>query len=189
MIVYGGTFDPPHKGHSMLARYLSGRPEVERILMLVTPGNPLKQGRPLTPLTHRVEMCRLAMQGCAKVEVSDFEQTLPSPHYTIDTLRALVPLYPGKSMRLLVGTDNLLLLDHWKEPEALLSEFGIYAYPRPGFDISTGLPPGVALLKDAPQSEVSSTQIREALRGGKSASELIHPEVVDYIETHHLYGR
>lgn len=189
MIVYGGTFDPPHKGHSLLARYLSERPEVERILMLVTPGNPLKQGRPLTPLAHRVEMCRLGMQGCAKVEVSDFERTLPAPHYTIDTLRALASLYPGKSLRLLVGTDNLLLLDHWKEPEALLSEFGIYAYPRPGFDISSDQTPGVTLLKGAPQTEVSSTQIREALGCGKNVSELIHPAVVDYIETHHLYGR
>ena len=115
--VYSGTFDPIHIGHAAIAAYISALPEIERVLMLVSPLNPLKQDSTrLFSDRQRLEMARMAMAGDSRIEVSDLESELPRPNYTVNTLNALHTTYPDIAFRLVVGADNLRDIHLWKQP-------------------------------------------------------------------------
>lgn len=187
--VYGGSFDPPHSGHAMIASCVSQAEGIDALWLMVSPRNPLKTESELTEDRHRLEMTRLLAGPCRNVEASDFEFNLPVPSYTLTTLRTLREQYPGDSFILVIGSDNWLDFNRWRDTESIINEFGVLIFPRPGYPVDpTTLPKGVRLLRDTPVSEISSTFIRGWVEAGNDPVYLVPPAVADYIRRNRLYA-
>jgi len=188
--IFGGSFDPIHIGHAIIAQHIIGSGVVDRLWFMVSPVNPLKAGKQRqvadTDRLRMVEMVSRPMQG---VETSAFEFTMPRPSYTIDTLNALQAKFPDDEFYLVIGGDNWEVFDKWRSSEEILAKFHVLVYPRLGHDVV--IPDNLldrVMLVNAPIIELSSTQIRERLASGKSARYLVPDEVNDYIERHNLYS-
>lgn len=188
--LFFGSFNPVHVGHLMLAQYVVNASIADEVWLVVSPQNPFKSREELAPAEHRLSMARLATEADAHIFVSDVEQDMPMPSYTIDTLRRLDDSYPHLSFSILMGADNLLGFDGWKDYEAILAKHRLIVYPRLGSDgliekaASLG---GDILLTDAPIVEISSTQIRSWLTHGKSVRHFVPDVVADYLAEHRLY--
>lgn len=190
--VFGGSFDPIHNGHVALARYALEHCGLDEVWLMVSARNPLKPHATAASNEDRLEMARLATEGIEGIRVSDFEFSLPVPSYSWLTLTKLRETYPDNSFSLIIGGDNWVDFGRWKNPDLILQQFGVIVYPRPGEAIPTP-PPGVKILKNAPQMPVSSTEIRKLLRSGDKYSKdrlkrVVNPEVLNYIMTNNLYG-
>lgn len=191
--VYGGTFDPVHFGHLAVARTVLKEGFADRVVMMVSPLNPLKQGRQLTTDEERLAMLRLALLEYKEIYASDFEFYLPRPSYTINTLRSLRERYPRQEFRLLVGGDNLENLTEWREPDTILREFGLIVYPRPGSDdyiksaFTSEEQKRIEIMRGVEEYDISSTEIRRRVSEGGSLEGLVPERVADYIKTHSLY--
>ena len=188
--IFGGSFDPIHIGHAIIAQHIIGSGVVDRLWFMVSPVNPLKAGKQRqvadTDRLRMVEMVSRPMQG---VETSAFEFTMPRPSYTIDTLNALQVKFPDDEFYLVIGGDNWEVFGKWRSSEEILAKFHVLVYPRLGHDVV--IPDNLldrVMLVNAPIIELSSTQIRERLASGKSARYLVPDEVNDYIERHNLYS-
>ncbi len=190
IVIYSGSFNPPHIGHLMLANYISQFVDgIDEVWLMVSPQNPLKPLADLAAEEHRLAMARLAALPTPHIRVSDFEFHLPRPSFTYRTLCALRDQYPQHQFRLAIGADNLLNLNAWRNPQEILQEFRPIVYPRPGYELSEAqIPPQVTYLPDAPQLLLSSTFLRQALAQGKDTTFLLPtPAVAQYIHTHGLY--
>ena len=165
-----GSFNPLHEGHLAILRYLAEHRLADELRLVVSPQSPFKQGQGLLDNAHeRLDAARAAVaQTGLPVAVSDVEFDLPEPRYTIDTLRHLARTEPGREFVLVMGGDNITSLENWHLADELLQEFEVWVYPRPGtdaqpyvdaFNARPGVK-GVKLFKDAPQHNISSTEIR-----------------------------
>lgn len=192
--IYGGSFNPVHAGHVMIAGYLSQFCGLDELWVMVSPRNPLKGPAPEASPLQRLEMCRIAMTGLPGVKVSDFEFSLPVPSYTYSTLSALERKYPENEFVLCIGGDSLASLGRWKNSLALISGFSVIVYPRPGIRLAIpaefdGKGKGITLLEDVPSAEISSTFIRNGCRCGKNMNPFLPHGVFRYIMENNLYGR
>ena len=186
--IYSGSFNPIHLGHVRLADYICSAGLVDEVWLMVSPLNPLKQGQTLEADVHRLAMATVATAHCSKVQPSDFEFDLPKPNFTYRTLTQLRAVYPDCDFTLIVGSDNWLIFDKWRNWQEIIDEFGLLVYPRPGYDVDEStMPTNVRLLAEAPVTDLSSTEIRAALTQSGDTSEMLHPNVKDYIIAHHLY--
>lgn len=188
--IYGGTFDPPHEAHLSVARAALDRGLADEVWLMVSPENPFKTGRHISPESDRLAMTRLAIQGIPGLLASDFEFSLPKPSYTYRTLCALRDAFPDRRFTLIIGGDNLETFGRWRNPDRILEEFGLVVYPRPGYSLPDALRshPNVRVLEDVAQSPVSSSEIRRRAAEGESLSGLVAPEVESYIREHCLYS-
>ena len=170
--IYGGSFNPIHKGHVQLAEALCHKGVVNEIWFLVSPRNPFKQAsKDLLDEHDRLSLARLATAGHPQLHVSDFEFSLPRPSYTVDTLAALRKAYPDRQFALIMGADNWQSFHRWRKPDDILRHHRILVYPRPEFPVDeTALPPGVILLSDVRLMDISSTQLRRSIARGEDAS-------------------
>ena len=187
--LYPGSFDPPHLGHLMVASYVAQWTEADAVWLMPSGVNPLKtDSGPKASDEARLQMCSLAAEAVPGVNVSDFELGLPRPSYTYSTLCALRSVYPEHQFRLVIGSDNWLVFDRWRDADRIISEFGLMIYPRPGYDIEpSSLPKKVELLPEAPLMLISSSFIRDAIAAGKSPAGFVHPEVAAFIASSNLY--
>lgn len=186
--VFGGSFNPVHAGHISLVREVVARKLADKVVMVLSPLNPLKED-PASLIDDylRMEMLRIACLPYPRLEASDIELSMPRPSYTIDTLRRLAASNPGDSFRLVIGADNWECFDRWKDYREILRDFHPIVYPRegcamPGED-SQATPMWADLLP------VSSTMIRQRLITGETVNNLIPPAVLDYIRANGLYRR
>ncbi|MCM1152559.1 MAG: nicotinate (nicotinamide) nucleotide adenylyltransferase [Muribaculum sp.] len=188
--VYGGTFDPPHYGHLNVAREVLAAGLADEVWLMVSPQNPLKQDRTMSPEGKRLEMTGCLIKNESGIIVSDFEFSLPRPSYTASTLKALTQAFPRYEFIPVVGADNLQSLPRWKSPDEIIRRFGLIVYPRPGIDIANivdnvfatirlpqPLIQKVNILRNAPQMDVSSTEIRRLLSAGIPTDNLLPREV------------
>ena len=193
--IYGGSFDPPHIGHLILAAEALAQLELTRLLWVLTPEPPHKTDRVLTPLHHRLEMLRRAVGNAPGFEISTVEMDRPGPHYSIETLEMLATQFPAAGFALLIGGDSLRDLPAWHRPLDLLAACRfIGVMRRPGDSIAPGalenILPGLGAktrFVDAPQLEISSSAIRSRIANGGHYRYYLHPEVYQYIEQHKLY--
>lgn len=187
--ILSGSFNPVHTGHLILAEYLCEYEELDEIWFVVSPQNPLKHPDSLIDDRHRVEMVRLAIADNPKFACNEIELTLPRPSYTIDTLDVLKKRYPEREFRLIIGADNWLLFDRWKEHRRILSEFDLLVYPRAGSPVDADRLPDRVRLTKAPMIEISSTFIRAGIEQGKKMNYFLPADVRRYIREHRLYHR
>ncbi len=185
----GGSFNPVHIGHLMVADYVRQAAHLDEVLMCVSPLNPLKAGNTdLASDTDRMEMLRLACMRCTGVTPCDIELTMPKPSYTIDTLRLLAGRYPDASISIIIGSDNWLVFDKWRASREIIERYGVIVYPRPGYDIEASSLPANVIKIDAPTVDLSSTFLRDKLAEGLDMNIFMPDRVYDYIKKKKLYG-
>jgi len=193
--IFGGTFDPPHLGHLILAVEACQQLGLRRLLWVLTPIPPHKLDQTITPSEHRLAMLQLAIAGNPDFELSRVEMDRRGPHYALDTVNLLAEQNPGAEMVYLMGGDSLRDLPAWHRPADLVSAcryLGVMR--RPGDSIH--LPALEAILSgithkirfvDAPLVEISSREIRQRVAEGRPFRYLLPPAVYDYILEHNLY--
>jgi len=195
--LFGGSFDPPHRGHLAVAEAVRDRFALDRVLLAPTAIQPLKHGAHAS-FTDRLHMVRLLCEGANGIEASAVDGPQPDakPNYTIDTLRRLRDqLPPGAEIFFIVGADAFLSVHRWKDPDKLLNEARWIVVSRPGFDLhqlkTLELTPEqrsrIETLSDF-ENPVSATEIRERLHEHEAPSKLVPPKVLEYIRAHCLYG-
>jgi nicotinate-nucleotide adenylyltransferase len=193
--IFGGTFDPPHIGHLILAGEAAAQFHLDRLLWVLTPDPPHKLENPITPLTHRLPMLQAMIQHNPAFELSRIEIDRPGPHYTIDTVRSLADQYPNAELYLLIGGDSLRDLPTWRlntDLVAAVSKIGVMR--RPGdFDdltaIETQIPGVTAKIQfiDALLQPISSSELRRRISADEMYRYYVPSGVYEYITTHHLY--
>ncbi|MCM1022241.1 MAG: nicotinate (nicotinamide) nucleotide adenylyltransferase [Muribaculum sp.] len=184
--IFGGSFNPVHIGHLMLASWIAQSGLVDRVWLMLSPANPLKSDSSLVEDNQRREMLEIALADSKLIELCTLELELPRPSYTINTLSELNRRYPQFDFTLIVGSDNLEIFDKWRSHEELLSRYGLIVYPRPGYPIQDVLPTGVTTV-DAPLLEISSTEIRRKLACGWDMNFFMPSGVYNYIKENKLY--
>ncbi len=190
--IMGGTFDPIHVAHLVLAEHAREQLALDTVLFIPA-GDPWrKAGREITPARHRLAMTRLAVQGNAAFEVDDCEIRREGPTYTLDTLRELrgrPGMEPDDDLFVLVGEDALADLPHWHDPEGIAAEAMIVVAPREGVDLPESLPFDRERLAyiEMPYMEISATDLRRRARLGRSLRYLVPEAVRAYIIDNDLY--
>ena len=178
--LFFGSFNPIHVGHLIIANTMVELSDLDKVWFVVSPQNPFKPAKGLLHEFDRYDMVGAAIADNHKLEASDVEFHLPRPSYTIHTLRYLSEKFPDKKFSPIIGEDNLGDFNKWKEPEAILAQFGLYVYPRPN-SLTTALHnhPNVKIVK-APMMDISATFIRQCIRDRKSIRYMV-PDVVEEI--------
>ncbi|HRF68337.1 MAG TPA: nicotinate (nicotinamide) nucleotide adenylyltransferase [Muribaculum sp.] len=184
--VLGGSFNPIHSGHLMLASYIAQYGPVDRVWLVLSPRSPFKSDKMLALDSHRFAMLEIACGLSSVIDSCDIELSLPRPSYTITTLRTLATRYPDKSFRLIIGSDNWGGFSGWRDSEAILDEFGLMIYPRPGYELGDIDDPRVIQIK-APVIELSSSFVREGISEGKDMNFFLPSQVYEYIINNKLY--
>ena len=191
--LFGGTFDPIHVGHLILAELCREQLRLERVDFVVAADPPHKQGNAVSPFPHRAEMVRLAIAGSDGFRVDESEASRRGPSFTVDTLtdRAIAS---SDEIWFLIGADSLRDLASWREPERIIQLARLGVVERPGVAIGRGsVPsdvPGLAERVDwveAPLIELSSSVIRSRVRLGLSVRYQVPDPVLRYIGGHGLY--
>lgn len=186
--VFGGSFDPVHYGHLILAENSREAARLDRVLFVPAPRPPHKLGREQTPFFRRVEMLELAIAGHPAFQVSQIEKDRPGPSFTVDTLSQLKAEHPEAELFLLLGSDSLQDLPSWFRPDRIAELATLVVTPRPGAERSPELPfPFRIVWVDAPRIDISSSDIRQRVQSGRTIRYLLPRAVECYIETHRLY--
>jgi len=194
--VLGGTFDPIHDGHIIVADEARTRLNLVEVLF-VPAGQPwLKMDSPISATEHRLQMVHLAIANRPYLKLSRAEIERAGPSYTVDTIAELQAQY-GTSDELffILGCDNLAQLHRWHEPARLIELCRLVSVPRPGYSLPDlksleALIPGLSrrlILLDKPEVDIDATGIRERVVQGLSVRHLVPEKVDEYIKQHRLY--
>jgi nicotinate-nucleotide adenylyltransferase len=193
--VFGGTFDPPHLGHQILAVEALDQAGLDRVLWVLTPDPPHKQGMQISPVNHRLTMTQMMVDCHPKFGLSDIEFKRPGPHYALDTMLVLHEQNPGDELYYIIGGDSLRDLPTWHKPVEFISACDqIIVMQRPGFrpDLSFLYQNYPEIKKrlnflDVPLIEISGKNIRQRAKVGRAFWQFVIPSVYEYIATHDLY--
>lgn len=166
--IFGGTFDPLHLGHLILAAEALDQLSLDRILFVLTPNPPHKHWR-VTPLQHRFDMLQAAVIDNIAFEINDVEMARPEPHFAVDTVRELREQFPRAELHYLMGADSLVDLPAWHQYQDFVDELDVLGVMRrPGetvdlLDLDTKIPGIIHKVRfiEAPLLEISSSEIRQ----------------------------
>ena len=191
--VFGGTFDPPHVGHLILAADAFEALRLDKLFFVPARAQPLKVDRPaVASASERAEMVRLAIAGDSRYSVDDAEISREGLSFTVDTLEGLSVRFEGAQLFLLLGEDSLASFDRWRKPERIreLATLAVMYRARTSGGIRTARPSlkrkGVETLSTR-QVDVSSTEIRQRLADGKSIRGFVPESVEKFIASRRLY--
>ncbi len=191
--LFGGTFDPIHLGHLILAEQCREVCRLDRVWFVVAGAPPHKRGD-RTPVFHRIEMARIAIAGHQAFEVSDIEARRPGPHYSVDTLDAVHRERPGDDLFFLIGADSLVDLPTWRDPAGIARLATIVVVNRPGMDevdpsILPSFGPGTKDLQfvTIPSIGLASKFLRQRLAERRTIRYMVPRGVEAYIEAQGLY--
>lgn len=195
--VFGGTFDPPHLGHLILAERCREEAGLDEVWFLPSYQPPHKPDQKVTRFEHRCEMAGLAATGQPAFRVDPVEKELPPPSYTARTLAALRDRHPGTEWELIVGADCLPDFGKWHDPAAILELAGLVVVPRPGFEVWSAerLAASVGAAADrvrmrvveCPLIDIASRDVRRRTADGKTIRFLVPRSVEEYIRERRLY--
>ncbi len=193
--IFGGTFDPPHIGHLILAASAQEQLGLDRVLWVLTPYPPHKMGQHISPLDDRLTMVLLAIAGNNKFSLSRVDIDRQPPHYAVDTVNLLHQAKPKDSLIYLMGADSLNDLPAWHTPARFVEACDVLGIiKRAGETVETaklevvipGLKKKLQFL-DTPLIEISGTDIRNRVKEGKQYRYLVPEKVYHYILNHKLY--
>lgn len=194
--ILGGTFDPVHHGHIMMAVRARDILKLEKVL-LIPAGRPMAKGRlDITSARHRLAMLEIAIENVSGLEISRMEIDRPGSSYTVETIEELRKSgYENDDIWFIIGLDNLDQLKYWYQPERLIQLCRIAAVARPGYEkpapdeLEKSLP-GLSSRVDyleGMDEDISATGIRKKVVRGESIDDIISEAVVRYITEHNLY--
>jgi len=187
--LFGGTFNPVHNAHLKVAQKSIEQIGLDRVIMVPSKNPPHKTTRGIPDADTRYKMVELAIQGEENLEVSRVEIERDGPSYTIDTIIEMKKVYDD--LVFIVGADNLVKIETWKEPEKLLKSCPFVIAPRGGYkkaDFDDKIFDGKDLrFLDMDEISISSTKIRERIMDGESINSMVPSAVVDYILSKGLY--
>lgn len=193
--IYGGTFDPPHLGHLVLAETAADSLDLSRVLFVPAADPPHKSSRVVrASAVHRLHMVERAIADNPRFALSRVDMDRPGPHYTVDMLTRLRAEYPGTDLIFLIGADSLRDLPTWSRPAELIQLAALGVMPRPGItpDIDAlerqipGLKARVSWI-DAPLLEISASGLAARIAAGKSVRYQVPDAVCAYIEEQGIY--
>ena len=184
--IFGGTFNPPHLGHLVIAEQARIQAGLDRVVFVPAFQPPHKVGSGIVQPRHRLNMVRLAIQGNRQFSVSDIEIREQGISYTVRTLELLKAQNPGAELFLILGSDSLRDFPSWKSPDEIRDMAELVVYPRKGFEMS-GEDNRTSLMLKSPLIEISSTELRMSVMRGESIRYLVPDPVEQYIRRHHLY--
>jgi nicotinate-nucleotide adenylyltransferase len=164
----------------IIANIMVETTDLSKMWFVVTPQNPLKPSRGLLHDFDRYDMVRAAVYENYKFEVTDIEFQLPKPNYTINTLVHLSEKHPDKEFRVILGEDNLVSFQKWKNWQRIVEDYGLYVYPRPNVTKSELIRHPNVRMVEAPLIDISATFIRDCIRKSQSVRYLV-PDAVDAI--------
>ena len=185
--IFGGSFNPIHNGHISLARQLKEKAGLDEVWLMVSPQNPMKRQADLLSDEARLQMARLALEQETGIIACDYEMHLPKPSYTWLTLQALSRDYPDRQFVLMIGGDNWSIFHRWFHADDILQNYQVVVYPRRDEQpVKKALPAGVTMV-EAELLDVSSTEIRQRIREGRSIRKLVPPSVAAFIKQEGYY--
>ena len=174
--IFGGSFNPIHNGHIALAQAVLRQCALDEVWLMVSPQNPLKQNSTDLLDDHlRLQMAEKALEGVDGVKACDYEFSLPKPSYTWNTLQHLSKDYPDYTFSLLIGGDNWAHFTRWRHWKDILRCHQVIVYPREDY-------PGTI---DVPLLDVSSTEIRQRVREGKSIEGMVPDSIIPLVEKYY----
>jgi nicotinate-nucleotide adenylyltransferase len=182
--LYLGTFNPIHNGHVTLAEYFSKLPELDEVLVVISPQSPFKKDDGLINDKERLEMAEIVFKKFDNVRVSDIEFKMSKPNFTIDTLKEFKKRHKYNKLILLIGEDNLVGFNKWKDYKKIIEIAEVYVYPR---DTNQKIPDEILTnsnikLVDAPKIKISSSHIRELIKSNKKIDGLVPKEVLGFFK-------
>ena len=196
--VFGGTFDPVHLGHLILAEQCREQARLDQVWFVPAASPPHKLGKAITPFAQRVEMLALAIAGQPAFLINELEKDRPGPNYTVHTLEEIRRRHPDAELFLPLGSDALVELHTWREPVRILELASLLVTHRPGWEpisaeqlrASLQLPPEAPVrleLIEAPLIDISSSNLRRRAAAGRSIRYLVPRAVEAYIHDRRLY--
>jgi nicotinate-nucleotide adenylyltransferase len=185
--LFGGSFDPVHLGHLLVAQAAREELALDRLVFIPAAQSPFKPGPPGTPAALRLALLRMSLAGRPEFEIDDQEIRRGGISYSIDTVRAVRERFPGASLYYLIGADHVTTLPKWREADALAGLVEFVVIPRPGEEpAALPAPFRGRILRGFPLG-VSSSQIRERIRLGRDVEYLVGPAVAEAIRNNRLY--
>jgi nicotinate-nucleotide adenylyltransferase len=191
--ILGGTFDPPHIGHIIMAEFAQSALRLDRVLFVPAGAPPHKNGT-RTSAEHRLAMLEMVLAHEPTWAISRVDVDRPGPHYTVDMLRILATDHPDAELYFIMGGDSFRDLPTWSRPDELITLCKLAVMGRPGALITPEMHESVipnlakrSIFIDAPQIGVSSTDIARWLTDGRPIRRLLPPGVNEYIKQHGLY--
>ena len=187
--LFFGTYNPIHVGHLIIANHLAEHSDLDQVWLIVTPQSPHKKKQSLLDNHQRLELVFRATKDFPKLVPSAIEFNLPKPNYTVHTLAYLEEKHPGQQFALIMGEDNLRSLPKWKNADVIMGNYPIYVYPRKLKTATESVSYSSETVThiDAPIMEISSTFIRQQIKGGKNIKPLLPLAVWDYIDEMNFY--
>lgn len=196
--ILGGTFDPVHRGHLLIAEEARKALGIEEIVMVPAGQPPFKSSEPVTLSKHRLEMLRLAITGREHLWISGVEMERPGPSYTVDTIAEFQEKYRDEGeLFFIIGWDSLSQIAEWRDPSRLISMCRLVAVARPGCERPDlqkleasvpGITKRVSWL-DKPQIDISASAVRDKVARGEAIDNLVPKAVAEYIREHGLYTK
>ena len=186
--LYFGSFNPVHAGHLIIVNHILNNSDLEKVWLVVSPQNPFKVNHSLLNEYDRLHLLKLATEDDLRVKISDIEFGLPKPSYTSVTLAHLAEKYPEHEFSIIMGGDSFQNLHKWKNFEAIIHNYSIYVYPRPGFKTENKINAKLTIV-DAPLLELSATALRQLVKDGKSIRYLVPEKVREEIEKGGYYKK
>ena len=184
---FSGSFDPPHIGHLAVANYIYKEKLAGEVWLSPTPHNPCKNACEQSLPQARMDMAAIAVAPYPHIRLCDIEHRLPQPSYTVNTLRALRERYPEHTFILVIGADNWLIFNRWRDYQHIIEEFQILIYPREGMSIDIPADYTQVRAIAAPEINISSTGLRNSIRRDKDVRHRLPPGVYEYVQQHGLY--
>ena len=186
--VFGGSFDPVHNGHVMIARSALAELELDRLIVMPAAQSPFKPDQTLAPAAARMEMLRAAFSGEPEIEISSWELDRGGVSYSIETLRALAAEHPEAQLFYLIGADHVATLPQWREADALAAAATFVVVPRPGAPEEAFPQPFSGRYLQGKPMAISASEIRELLRAGRSVANFVPPPVAQLLNSMQIYS-
>ena len=184
--LFFGSFNPMHIGHKIIASYMVEFADLDRVMFVVSPQNPLKQKDILLDEYSRLQIIKAEVKENNKLYVSDIEFKMSHPSYTIDTLVRFKKSNPENEYSLIIGSDNLSNLRKWKNYKQILKDYSVYVYPRPGIEIN-GTHQNIHIVEGVPQMDISASFIRKSIKEGRNVGYLMPEKAWKYTEEMNFY--
>jgi nicotinate-nucleotide adenylyltransferase len=186
LIFFGGCFDPPHKGHYEIIRKCAKH--CHRLIIIPTLNSPLKNKISSTEPHHILQMLKLLIQDIdTTIEIDEYDFSRPGPSYTVDTIRYIQQKYPKSSISMVVGADQLMKFQQWKEYNEVINSVHIIGFNRANCDFTPLPKMNITWIEDF-NMDISSVKIKKDISAGELKDNVLTPLVKNYIFKNNVYG-